>query len=569
MFDVLTIWDWTIIATYLLFMLGVGLYFTRRASQSSDDFFLSGRNLPWWLAGTSMVATTFASDTPLVITGWIRNEGLNGLWLMWGFAIGHILNVFIFSKLWRRAEVTTDVELTELRYDGTAAAWLRGIKAFYLAVPVHCITMAWVIVAMIKFLNVLFNIDGTTAIYICVGLATFYSALSGLWGVTVTDLIQFCIAMIGTIILAIFSIKHFGSLETFQQELSKLTKPALHFFPFLPEGTPFFSKEFWQGPILAFSSIILVQWWANKNADGGGIFIQRMSATKNERHALLSILWFNFAHYVLRPWPWILVALASILIFPNVSDPEAAYPMMIKKFMPSPLLGLMVMTFLAAFMSTIDSTTNLSSAYLVNDIYKRFLNPTASEKHCVWVARLCNVIVMIISCVIASLFDSISDLFKFLLAFSSGIGGIYILRWFWWRINAYSEIVAILTSSILVPILYHKTIFSYPTILLISVASSIIASLSITIITKPTSRDHLQHFYNKVKPFGFWKPLAKERKTPKSLRQIINWIVGSAGILSSSFALGKFLLGFPGQAKILATIAIFCIAYIVNQLRKQ
>ncbi|HUW58796.1 MAG TPA: sodium:solute symporter family protein, partial [Planctomycetota bacterium] len=486
--------DWVIIVGYLVFALLVGLVFTRRAGKSTREFFISGRNLPWWIAGTSMVATSFASDTPLVITGWVRKGGIAENWIWWSWAAGGMFSVFLLSRLWRRAEVVTDVELTELRYSGRPGAALRGFRAAYLAIPINSIIMAWVIVAMAKFMNVLF-LDpsaGATvmtpyvkAVIICITIATVYSVLSGFWGVVVTDFVQFIIAMGGSIALAVLAVRHVGGLDALREHAaaaSSLGTRLLRFFPEPPDGAALMSWEFWQTPFFAFLVYISVQWWANKNADGGGIIIQRMVSSKNERHALLATLWFNVAHYALRPWPWILVALVSVAVLPNLADGEAAYPEMVKALAPAGLLGLIIASFLAAFMSTIDSTLNLSSSYVVNDFYRRFVRKDASERHYVGVSRVASVYFMILASCIAVMFDSISGLFKFLLAFSSGVGLVYIGRWFWWRINAWSEISAMVASSAIASCLYlwGREGLTYPHILLMTVAGSTLVWMLVT-----------------------------------------------------------------------------------------
>jgi Na+/proline symporter len=558
--------DWTVIAGYLVFAFAVGLIFAKRAGSSTNEFFISGRNLPWWLAGTSMVATSFSSDTPLVITGWVRAGGVSENWLWWSLAIGGMLSVFLLAKLWRRAEVVTDVELTELRYSGKPAAALRAFRAAYLALPINCITMAWVIVAMVKLMKVLFGFHPLLAVVVCVGVTTFYCVLSGFWGVVVTDFIQFIIAMAGSIGLCVVVVRNFDGLSDLsaQAQLSSpLHENVVRFFPRPPDGTGPLEWAFWSGPMFAFVVFLSVQWWANKNADGGGVVVQRMSSAKDERHSLLATLWFNIANYALRPWPWILVALASIVVFPDLKDGETAYPEMIKRFVPAGLLGLILTSFLAAFMSTIDTILNLSSSYLVNDVYRRFVQRKRSEKHYVAVSRLSSLGFMVISSVIALRYDSISGLFKFMLAFSSGIGGVYILRWFWWRINAWSEISAMLASSLISSLLYiFKSPLgdpSYPVILTVTVAGSTLVWLATTFITAPVTEDKLIAFYRKVRPYGAWGRIARLAGQPPVAglgQQIVNWIAGTVMVLAYTLSAGKFLLAQPGQGAIYLVAAL-------------
>lgn len=553
--------DWLIIVAYLVFVLAVGVLFARRASKSTDEYFISGRNLPWWLAGTSMVATSFASDTPLVITGWVRSGGVSENWLWWSFAIGHMLSVFLLSRLWRRAEIVTDVELTELRYSGRSAAVLRAFRAAYLAIPINCIAMAWVIVGMVKIMRVLFGVNPVAAVAICVVLTAFYCVLSGFWGVVVTDLVQFGIAMAGAVGLCVLVVRSFGSLAELHQQAqanSPLGQNVLDFFPKLRDGTAG-GQDFWSGAFFAFLMFIAVQWWANKNADGGGVIVQRMASAKDERNSLLATLWFSVAHYALRPWPWILVALASVAVFPNLPDGEAAYPEMILRFVPPGLMGLMLTSFLAAFMSTIDSYWNLSASYIVNDIHRRFIRPGASQAHYVWVSRVVSAAFMLISSAIALKAESISSLFKFMLAFSSGVGSVYILRWFWWRINAWSEISAMIASSIIASALYVTSRLDYPQILAITVAGSTIVWLAVTFLTPPVSPDRLIAFYRKVRPYGAWGPVAAAAPdaTPAGLRrQLLNWLAGTVMVLGATLGVGKCLLGSPLQGSFYLAAAL-------------
>jgi Na+/proline symporter len=339
---------------------------------------------------------------------------------------------------------------------------------------------------------------------------------------------------------------------------SALGDRLLEFFPRLPEsGTSW--HDFWSGPFCAFMVFISVQWWANKNADGGGVLVQRMSAAKNERHSLLATLWFNVAHYALRPWPWILVAVASMAVFPELADDEAAYPEMVKRFLPSGLMGLMVTSFLAAFMSTIDTHANLSASYIVNDVYRRFVCPGRGQRHYVWVSRAASLGLMLISSAIALRAESISALFKFMLAFSSGVGLVYIMRWFWWRLNAWSEITAMIASSVIASFLYLAADFSYPTVLAITVAGSAVICLAATYLTAPVATDRLIDFYRKVRPVGAWRPVAAVAGvTPAGGlgRSLINWLAGTVMILAATISVGKFLVGSPGQGGLYLVAAV-------------
>ena len=545
--------DWIIIAAYLAFTLLVGILLSKRAGRSTGEYFLSGRKLPWWIAGTSMVATSFAADTPLVVGGWVRTEGISHNWIWWSFAISGMFSVFLLSRLWRRAKVLTDVELTELRYSGGSASFLRGFRAAYMAGPINCFTMAWVIVAMIKLLGVLFNMPPVLAVGVCVLIATIYCVLSGYWGVVVTDLVQFALAMGGSIALCVIVAGKCGGLGALvrQSQASPMGEKLLAFFPHPPGGAMPYTMAFWKGPMFAFLVFISVQWWGNKNADGGGAIIQRMSSTKNERHSLLATLWFNVANYALRPWPWIIVAIASMHFMPNLSDGELAYPLMIKRFVPAGLMGLIVASLLGAFMSTIDTHLNLSSSYFVNDFYRRFVRPGASERTYVVTSRIMSIVFMVLAAEIALLHGSISGLFKFLLAFGSGAGAVYILRWFWWRINAWSELSAMIASSVISSVLFacNKRLgnLPYPLILLITVFGSMVVWVAVTFLTPPVSREKLKEFYRRVRPFGAWGHIARECRLPPAPGLgwgLVNWIAGTVMVLAATIGAGKFLLGF-------------------------
>jgi len=565
----LAIVDWVIVAAYLAFAMAVGLFFARRAGKSTSEFFISGRNLPWWLAGTSMVATSFAADTPLVVSGWVRDEGISFNWLWWSFAIGGMFSVFLLSRLWRRAEVVTDVELSELRYGGRPAAVLRAARGAYMAIPVNCITLAWVILAMAKLMNVLLDIDPGLSVAICLVLTVAYAVLSGFWGVVVTDLLQFVLAMAGAIGLCVVTVSRLGGLAALRakaEAASPMGERLTHFFPRPPAGTGPLQAEFWSAPIFAFAVFIFVQWWANKNADGGGVVVQRMSAAKDERHSLLATLWFNIANYALRPWPWILVALGSVVLFPEVKG-EDAYPRMIKELAVPGLMGVMIASFLGAFMSTVDTHLNLSAAYIVNDVYRRMIRRDASDKHYVLVSRVASVGFMLLAGAIARGSDSISGLFVFLLAFTSGIGLVLILRWFWWRINAWSELSAMIASAVIASGLYVLKGYVYPEqlgwltkqhILAITVAGSTVVWVAVTFLTAPVAEEKLVAFYRKVRPYGAWGRVAAASGVtpPKGLgRMLTSWLAGSVMVLAATFAAGKFLLASPGEGCVYLTLA--------------
>lgn len=421
----LTPLDWFIIGGYILFSLGVGVYFSRRAGKSTEEYFLSGRSLPWWMVGTSMVATTFAADTPLAITEFVRGDGIWQNWFWWNLLLSGLLGALLFSRLWRRAEVLTDNELLEIRYSGKPAAILRAFKAGYFAVLYNFIVMGWVINAMASVAAVMLNIDRWTAVWLCVAIALLYALLSGFWGVVVTDLVQFIIAMAGSIILAIIAIDAVGGMNVLLEKLSALSSTGvvhentLKFIPPVPEASAN-TLTFWESPFSKFLIFISVMWWSHHGTDGGGYIIQRMMSAKNEKHALAATLWYNLAHYALRVWPWIAVALVSIVVFPIIPDShaelgaKAGYPLIMKEFLGTGFKGLLVVSFLAAFMSTIDTHLNWGASYLVNDIYKRFIKKEAGQRHYVLVSRIITVILMICSAFVAINMQSVSKAWEFI-----------------------------------------------------------------------------------------------------------------------------------------------------------
>ena len=476
--------DGVIIISYIFFALGLGIYYSKRAGRDINEFFVSGRNLPWWLAGTSMVATTFAADTPLAVTGLVVKDGIAGNWLWWNMVLSGMLATFLFSRLWRRAEIITDVELTELRYAGRSASLLRGFRALYIGLPINCITMGWVILAMQKIIVLTFDLPdtGTSKVLVvlaCMLIAGIYCALSGFWGVVITDLVQFGMAMIGSISLAVIAVVKIGGIGTLKTKLSEIhgaDHSILHFFPDFSAG---------EMAILTFGVYLGVQWWAANGVDGSGYIAQRMFAAKDERNTLLATLWFNIAHYTLRPWPWILVALVSMVVYPNLSDPEAGYPKLMLEYLPTGLLGLMLTAFLAAFMSTIDTHLNWGASYLVNDFYKRFFKPEADDRHYVVASRISVILIMLVAGVTSLFMNSIAGAWKFLIALNAGIGLVQILRWYWWRINAWSEIAAMVTSAVVSAIVFTlpqtKDNFAYQ--MLIIVPTSTLIWLVTTLVT--------------------------------------------------------------------------------------
>ncbi len=570
--------DWLIVVVYLILSLGIGVYFTRRASKSMADYFVSGRNLPWWIIGTSMVATTFAADTPLVVTGWVRTEGIWKNWFWWNYLFSHVIIIFVFSRLWRRAEVITENELIEIRYSGKPAAFLRGFKAFYFSTLFNFIVMGWVISAMAKVLKVFFGFETTFAVILCIVVAFIYTTMSGLWGVALTDFFQYFVALIGTTVFAyvVVNSSMVGGFHGFLEKLNGLGS-NLSFFMTPSSGVPV-SEGFWSSSFFVFLVYITVIWWSSHNADGGGYFIQRMCAAKNERHAILGTAWFSLNHYVIRFWPWVLVAVFSLMIYPTAEraggDQEAMYVVVIRDLLGPGLRGLLFVAFLAAFMSTITTQLNWGASYLMNDIYKRFINKDASERHYIFVSRLCTLILTVLAGYFAFHINNIGKAWIFLWAMSAGIGLVLILRWFWWRINAWSEISALGASILTITFLTLYTKFAGISLELkhqiIVVPVSIVTWLIVTYITKPEPNETLANFYKKIRPWGFWSPVSNTN--PDILRTsfmpiIINCLLGIGFIFFSMIGIGKLLLGSPlvGAVMILISLLSGILIYIRNR----
>ena len=570
--------DWSIIISYILFSLGVGIYFSKRAASSTEEYFLSGRSLPWWIVGTSMVATTFAADTPLAITEFVRGPGIWQNWFWWNLLMGSLLSVFLFSRLWRRAEILTDNELLELRYSGKPAAFLRAFKAGYFAILYNFIVMGWVINAMASVVSVMLNMDKWTAVWLCVIIALVYAILSGFWGVVVTDLVQFVIAMFGSIALAIIALNYVGGMEVLLSKLNELlgsdvvTDNTLKFIPPIPD-TGVATQTFWESPFSKFLIFISIMWWSHHGTDGGGYIIQRMSSAKNERHALLATLWFNIAHYALRVWPWIIVAVVSIVMFPIIPleyselGVKAGYPLVMNTLLGPGLKGILIVSFLAAFMSTIDTHLNWGVSYLINDIYKRFFKPNETERHYVLVGKIMTVVLMILAAFTALKMQSISKAWEFIFAMGAGIGLVLILRWFWWRVNAWSEITALATSIVITIsfeiIAYFQTINnnleyslfgSAPAIfgmslqvhhkLMIIVPIAIIAWVTVTFFTEPEPMTKLETFYKRVQPGGWWGPVTSSfdhTLQPVTKGIFILWLAGVMMIYGFTFGIGNLI----------------------------
>ncbi len=556
--------DWAAIAAYFLLNILIGLYYRKRATGSTEDYFVSGRNVTWWLAGTSMVATTFAADTPLAVTGLVAAYGIAGNWLWWSMLMSGMLTVFFYARLWRRAGVLTDVEFAEIRYSGKPAAFLRGFRALYLGLPINCIIMGWVNLAMVKILMMIFGVTKIQALMLVFGImlvTALISTLSGLWGVLVMDLFQFVLKMGMVIVLAYFAVKAVGGMDALKDKLLAIdaakemgARGHGSILSFIPDvGSP------WM-PMITFFVYIAVNWWATwypgAEPGGGGYIAQRIFCAKDEKNSLLATLWFNIAHYAIRPWPWILTALASIVLYPTLADKESGFIKTIvdPAVFPVALRGVMIAAFAAAYMSTIGTSLNWGASYLVNDFYKRFLVKGRGEKHYVLVSQVATVLVMLISCVVTYYQDTISGAWKFMIAVGAGTGSVFILRWFWWRINAWSEVFA-MGASFVVSILlqsYFKMSSDDPRqfawIVIITVACSTIVWLAATFLTAPEKQDKLLSFYRLVRPSAaLWGPIAKEARDVEPRRDgmfnLLDWIMGCVLVYMTLFGVGKIIFG--------------------------
>jgi SSS family solute:Na+ symporter len=561
----LTLTDWSVIAAYFLFNLAIGFYYKRRAGASVGDFFLSGRNVPWWLAGTSMVATTFAADTPLVVTGLVAKNGIAGNWLWWNMVASGMLTVFLFARLWRRSGVTTDIELAELRYAGRPAAFLRGFRAVYLGVIMNCIVLGWVNLAMVKILSLVLGVSKAEALWIVVGIiaiTSFISTLSGLWGVLVTDLFQFFIKMGMVIVLGVAAVRAVGGAEAMTAKLGGSGSPFLSFVPDL--------DSVWM-PAVTFAVYIAVIWWSTwypgAEPGGGGYVAQRMFSAKDERHSLLATLWFNVAHYALRPWPWIVVALASVILYPNLKDPETGYILVMINYLPASLRGLMVAAFAAAYMSTVGTQLNWGASYLVNDFYGRFIRKGAPDRHYVRASQVATVLLTVISAVVTWYMDSVAGAWKLLIATGAGAGTVLILRWYWWRINAWSEVSSMAAAALVSVVL--QTVFhlnsddptQFAWLIMITVGLTTLSWIAATFLTAPESDATLLRFYRKVRPSGpGWariRALAPNVPITHDLAwNLLDWLCGCVMIYAALFGIGKIVLQEPVTGIVFLLVAV-------------
>jgi Na+/proline symporter len=605
--------DYLIIGLYFLVTISIGFYFRKQAGKNLSEYFISGRSLPWWIAGTSMVATTFAADTPLAVTGLVIENGLAGNWVWWSLALGGMITVFVYSKLWRRAEVMTDVELVELRYSGGPAAALRCTRAIYVAFIINPIIIGWVTGAMITFLNgtILHDVPATgweasifgesalaarpwLIITASLAVVAAYGLMSGMWGVAITDAVQFCLAMFGCIALAYLAIDHFGGASELEAKvIENFGENGAAAFQFIPDMT---GEGAWL-PTYVFMIMLLVQWWATwypgAEPGGGGYVVQRMAACKDERHSMLATLWYQIAHYCIRPWPWIIVALAALAMYPELRagelentafDSGVGFPRAIRDLATPGLRGLLMVTFFAAFMSTISTQMNWGASYLVRDVYQRFLAPDASDVQLTRASRIASFIVLAAGVVASVIMQgtSVDAAWKILLALGAGTGAVFMLRWFWWRINAWSEIVS-MAASLTFFLTFDQMVEMFgfdpvrSEVKMLGVAILTMATwLLATYLTPPESDETLDNFFKKVHPGGpGWKPVAKRNPdtvVDKDLGISIVAALFATGIVYSILpAIGNLIFGHYTAAIGCGAVSLVCtivVAYFVNRLTK-
>ena len=561
----ITFLDWMVVAAYFLVNLLIGLYYRRKASKSTGDFFISGREVTWWLAGTSMVAATFAADTPLAVTGFVARQGIAGNWVWWNFLMSGMMTVFFFARFWRRAEVVTDAEFVELRYAGKPAAFLRGFRSIYFGILMNCLVVGWVNLAMEKILMTALGISKTHALLVCLAVMAitgFYTTISGLWGVLWTDVIQFVLKMTMVIVLAYYGVRAVGGMEALKVKLAAIdvargaaqggSGSILSFVPDL--SSP------WM-PLLTFCVYIGVSWWANwypgAEPGGGGYVAQRIFCAKDEKHSLWATLWFNIAHYALRPWPWILTALASVVLYPNLADPEIGYIKVWVDYLPGAFRGLMLAAFAAAYMSTIATQLNWGSSYIINDFYRRFMVRGRDERHYVFASKLGTAFLALLGAGVSLVMGSVGGAWQLLLGIGAGTGAVYLLRWYWWRINAWSEVSAMTTAGVVTIILRTMVHLSgsdsivFAKSILITVAITSAVWIAATFLTRAEPESKLLEFYRRVRPgITGWKHIAAQAPeippTHDGWYNLMDWLLGCLMVFMALFGIGKIVLGSLG-----------------------
>jgi Na+/proline symporter len=592
----LQVLDWVVIVVTLLICFIPALYYRKRAGANTAEFFASGRSVPWWLAGLSMVATTFSSDTPNLVTDIVRRNGVAGNWVWWAFTLTGVATVFFYARMWRRSEVLTDLEFYELRYSGKAASFVRGFRAVYLGFLFNCIIMATVNLAACKIAAIMFGLNRWETLAAVGLLNVIFAALTGLWGVLIIDMIQFFTMMTAVIAAAFFAVRAVGGLGTLVTKVSAMTGPGgIDFLSLLPNF-----KSNWDLAIAIFIMPLAVQWWAvwypGAEPGGGSYIAQRMLASKSEKDSLGAVLFFNIAHYVLRPWPWILVALASLIVFPQLGDIQKAFPSLdpsllghdiaypaMMKFLPVGFLGLLVGGLIAANSSTNLTHLNWGASYLVHDFYRRFINPTATEKHYVRAGRLATVGLFVCAGALVFVLETAKDSFDIILQVGAGTGLLYLVRWFWWRVNAWCEVNAMVSSFVFSILLLVLRKFGYrvPThyALILTVVVTTISWMLTAYLGPQTDKETLIRFYKKVRPMGpGWRAVRRQAGLPEAAAKashesfplaLVGWASGSLTIWSALFTVGNILYGRWIYAGVLLAVFVasgLVLLKVVNKL---
>jgi Na+/proline symporter len=622
----LTLLDWAAIVGYLTVTLVLGLYFRRRSSKSTEDYFVSGRRVSWWLAGTSMVATTFAADTPLVVAGLVYTQGISGNWIWWAGLLSGMMTVFLFARLWRRSGLMTDVQFAELRYSGKPAAFLRGFRAVYLGLLMNCFILGWVTKAMtsivattlgptmadwpllVEFTRWLSEVFGSifsgtegqalvVCIFFLIPFTGIYAALGGLWGVLWTDLFQFVLKMSIVIAVAYYAVAAAGGTGVMLGKIQAMraangASDPLMFLPDFSRGVT--SEALWTLPVITFLVYLGVQWWAfwypGAEPGGGGYVAQRIFSARDERQGLFSVLWFNIANYALRPWPWIMTALAVVVLYPGLEHPETGYMLIVNEHVPHALRGIVLAGFLAAFMSTIATQLNWGTSYLVEDFYRRFVRRGATERHYVVASQIVTLLLVAATGYVSAQLSSIRSGWQVVLQIGAGTGSVYMLRWFWWRISAWSEIAAMATSLVVSAAFEWKglwlqlvgrtaafsgsgTVVFAKTALVTTLVTTGVW-VTVTLLTKPEPENVLLSFYRKVRPqVTGWRPVAalalEVPQTRGAGRDLWRWALGCGMVYSALFGVGKLLLQQPGLGMVLVLAAGICAWQMTRELRRE
>jgi Na+/proline symporter len=559
----MTALDWIVIGGYLVATLSIGIWFSRRGAKSFAEFFVGGRALPWWLAGTSMAATTFSVDTPLYVTGLVSRRGIAGNWEWWAFAISHVLMIYLFARLWRRSEVVTDIELTEIRFGGKPAALLRTTRAFIVAIPINCVGMGYAMLAMRKVIEALglwnavsIELPGEPRLWIVIVISLLvlvYAGLAGLWGVVATDFIQFVLALVGALLVAVYALPDVGGVAGVKAALiERGLGDRIDFMPW---------SDVAQLSMTTFLAYIGIQWWAFRLSDGGGMVIQRFVSSKTEEDARKAAWLFNLLHYVVRTWPWIIVALVAVVLYPGLADPEIGYIQMMIDYLPAGLLGLVVASFLAAFMSTVSTQINWGASYVVNDLYLRWLRPDASDRERVMIGRLASVVIVAFAATAAFFAQDIGTVFRFMIAIGTGPGAVLILRWFWWRVNAWAELAAMLAGLMIALLSYHPAFGEVDFGIRIAVTAFGAAAVWVPamFLTAPESEETLERFYRRTRPGG---PGWRRQRAATGLPALQNLgadiragIVAIVLLISLMLGIGWLVLGFWAKGMVACAIA--------------